>query len=373
MQPATSDQFDDLELVDHHCHGVVRTPTDRAGFEADLTEADGPGRWHETLFDTHAGLGVRRWCAPLLDLPAHAEADDYLARRAELGVAEVSRRLIGATGIADFVVDTGFQPDRLTSPGELAAFTGGRGHTIVRLEQVAESVRGAADYVAAFGAALVERARDAVGFKSIAAYRVGLDLDPARPTGAQVRSAAERWTASGDPRLTDAVLIRHGIWTALDLAKPLQFHVGYGDRDVALDRCDPLHLMPLLRATASLEVPVMLLHNYPFHRNAGFLAQVFDHVFVDVGLAVQNVGPRATTVLAELLELAPWGSVLFSTDAFALPELYLVSTVLFRRALAGVLIEGVADGAWSARDADRFAAMITSGNARRAYRLTRRP
>ncbi len=61
--------------------------------------------------------------------------------------------------------------------------------------------------------------------------------------------------------------------------------------------------------------------------------------------------------------------MLFSTDAFALPELYLVSTLGFRRALTGVLRGGVRDGAWTSADADRFAGMVTSGNARRAYAL----
>ena len=40
-----------------------------------------------------------------------------------------------------------------------------------------------------------------------------------------------------------------------------------------------------------------------------------------------------------------------------------------RAALRDVLLGGVDEGAWSARDADRFAAMVTSGNARRAYGL----
>ncbi len=370
-----SDPVGALPLVDHHCHGVRRGPLDRPAFEADLTEAGGPGRWHGSLFDTHAGLAVRRWCAPVLDLEAHCSPDEYLARRAELGPEEVNRRLIGAAGIGDFLVDTGFEPDALTSPGELAAFGGGRGHEIVRLEQVAESVRAADDftpesYADAFGAALTARAADAVGFKSIAAYRIGLDLDPARPSERAVARAAAAW-ADGD-RLADPTLIRHGIWTALEHGRPLQFHVGYGDNDVELARCDPLLLMPLLRATAPLDVPIMLLHNYPFHRHAGYLAQVFDHVFVDVGLAVQNVGPRTGALLAELLELAPFGSVLFSTDAFALPELYPVSATLFRRALAGLLLDGVREQTWTAADAERFAAMITGDNARRAYGLDAR-
>ena len=129
------------------------------------------------------------------------------------------------------------------------------------------------------------------------------------------------------------MLTRFAFWTGVDLGLPVQFHVGYGDSDIDLHRCDPLLLTPLLRATAGTGVPIMLLHNYPFHRHAGYLAQVFDHVFVDVGLTMHGVGNRAREVLAELFELAPFGAVLFSTDAFGLAELYAVSTALFRDAL----------------------------------------
>lgn len=363
------DALDGVDLVDHHCHGVRATALERPAFEADLTEGGGPGRWHRSMFDTQAGLAVRRWCAPLLDLPPHADADSYLARRAELGVDEVNARLLRAAGIADFVVDTGFLGDVLTPPADLAALAGARAHEIVRLEQVAEQVIGSSDYADGFRAELAERAASAVGFKSIAAYRVGLDLDPERPSDFEVRAAAEAWARSGEPRLIDRVLIRFGIWTALEHRMPLQFHVGYGDSDVDLLRCDPLHLTPLLRATQDRGVPIMLLHNYPFHRHAAYLAQVFDHVFVDVGLAVQNVGPAARNVVSELLELAPFGSVLFSTDAFGLAELYLTSTMLFRRALSAVLDDGIREDAWTAADAERIAHLIGAGNARRAYAL----
>ncbi len=77
------------------------------------------------------------------------------------------------------------------------------------------------------------------------------------------------------PRLADEVLHRFFIWCGADLGLPIQFHVGYGDRDIDLHRCNPLLLTGLLRALEPTGVPVMLLHNYPYHREAGYLAQVF--------------------------------------------------------------------------------------------------
>ena len=126
----------------------------------------------------------------------------------------------------------------------------------------------------------------------------------------------------------------------MDLRLPVQFHVGYGDSDVDLHRCNPLLLTPLLRAIQPTGVPVMLLHNYPYHREAGYLAQVFPHVYVDAGLATHNLGARAPALLAEALELAPYGKFLYSSDAFGLPELYYLGAALFRSALSAFLRDG---------------------------------
>jgi predicted TIM-barrel fold metal-dependent hydrolase len=363
----------DLPLVDHHCHGLVRRDLERPEFEAMLTEAAAPSPLGGSLFDSQIGLAVRRWCAPVLDLPTHAPAVEYLARRSELGADEVNRRLLAATGTQTFLVDTGYLPEPITTPDELAALTGGRAREIVRLEALAEEVLaegGAADFGERFRTRLAARAADAAGVKSIAAYRAGLALEGARPSDAEVALAADRvLTAGGGLRIADPVLHRFLVWSGIDLQLPVQFHVGYGDADVDLHRGDPLLLTDLLRATEPAGVPVMLLHNYPFHRNAGYLAQVFGHVFVDVGLATHNVGHRSGALLAELLELAPFGKVLFSSDAFGLAELYLLGTVLFRRGLGRYLAEGVTEDAWTASDAARIAAMIGAGNAERAYRL----
>ena len=369
--------WDAVPLVDHHCHGVLRGDLDRAGFEKLMTEADAPSPLGTTLFDSLIGLAIRRWCAPVLDLPAHASADGYLARRAELGADEVNRRFLATTGTSDYLVDGGYRPDLLTSAAELGALAAARAHDIVRLEVLAEDVAragtSAAGFADACGESLAKRATSAVGCKSIAAYRVGLRLAGARPADDEVRAAAGRWLSdvdrSGTVRLAEPVLHRFLVWLAVEQRLPVQFHVGYGDSDVDLAECDPLLLTDLLRATAPTGVPMLLLHNYPFHRNAGYLAQVFPHVFADVGLATHNVGLRADAVLAEALELVPFGKFLFSSDAFGLAEHYHLGTVLFRRALSRFLASALEHDELTAADAQRIAELIGHRNARRAYRL----
>ena len=158
-------------------------------------------------------------------------------------------------------------------------------------------------------------------------------------------------------------------WTALEIGMPLQIHVGYGDADLDLLRADPLRLTAFLRATEKLEVPVLLLHNYPYHRNAAYLAQVYSHVFLDVGLAVHNTGALSQALIRETLETAPFGKVLFSSDAYGLAELYYLGAELFRRGLSTILGELIKADEMTSADADHVAALIARDNARRVYGL----
>ena len=113
------------------------------------------------------------------------------------------------------------------------------------------------EYAGAFRAAAEEAVRrpGVVAVKSVAAYRTGFDLDPARPTYAEVTRAAALWGARGG-RLTDPVLMRHLLWTAVGLGLPLQLHAGFGDSDLRLHRADPSLLTDWLRLTTLPSLPI---------------------------------------------------------------------------------------------------------------------
>ncbi|MCP3817023.1 amidohydrolase family protein [Streptomyces sp. A3M-1-3] len=359
-------------LVDHHCHGVLRADPDPAVFESFLTESDAPAAPGTTYFDTQLGFAVRRWCPPVLGLAPHCPPEQYLARRRELGGPEATELLLRYCGIAEFLVDTGL-PGDLTTPRELAAAAGGTSREIVRLEQLAERTADTTKDGDAFLAAMDQRitaaAHTAAGFKSVAAYRYGLDLAPDPPAPAEVRETAARWLTGrrAGGRLSDPVLLRHLLWSAALTGLPLQLHTGFGDPDLRLHRSDPLLLTDFVRAVRPTGCPLILLHGYPYHRGAAYLASVFPHVYADVGLALGHTGARAGAVLAEMLELTPFGKLLFSTDAYGLPELYVVGAQLFREALTRLLTGWAGTGAWSTADARRVGAMIAAENARRVY------
>lgn len=373
-----ADAVDGLALVDHHVHPVFGNNLPRAVFEELITESDRAAPAGTTRFDSQLGIAVRRWCAPVLGLPPAAEPDDYLARRAELGPAEATRLLLRATGTACYLVDTGYVLDGLLGLEPMAEAAAAGVAEIVRLESVAERAVAAGGATAAgfaerFRAALWDQAAGACGVKSIIGYRFGLDFDPAPPAAAEITAAAGRWLAEieqgGPVRVTDPVLLRHLLWTGVERGLPVQIHTGFGDPDADLRRCNPLFLRGFLERSEPSGVPIMLLHCYPYHREAGALAQAYPHVYLDVGLALNHVGARASAVVAESMELAPFGQVLFSSDAFGPAELHYLGALQWRRATAATLGAWVAAGDWTAADAVRVAEMIGAGNARRVYRL----
>jgi predicted TIM-barrel fold metal-dependent hydrolase len=367
------DELADLgPLIDHHCHALALDDLDRPAFEALMNEAAGPSRLGTTFFDSMLGLAIRRWCAPVLGLESHALAEDYLVRRQELGT-EASRLLAAAAGIEIFMIDTGIDDHRLCSPADVAAMAGGTAYEVVRLEALAEDLLQSGTAVGDLAEAIEQSLQEstAVAAKSIAAYRVGLDLPPNPPAADTLVAAlaALRPTASGRYRIADPVISAWLAWTAIKIRMPLQIHVGYGDADIDLRHADPLRLTPFLRATEKLGVPVLLLHNYPYHRNAAYLAQVFAHVFMDVGLAVHNAGALSQTLVRETVELVPFGKLLFSSDAYGLAELYYLGAELFRRALLAVLGELIKANEMISQDADHVASLIARDNARRVYGL----
>jgi hypothetical protein len=369
---------DAVPLVDHHVHGATRDDLDDDLFLSMITESDRPGAPGTSQWDSQVGFAIRRWCAPLLDLEPHAPGQAYLSRRRELGAAEVNRRLLRACGVADWLVDTGFGADQLLDVPAMAQVSGARAREVVRLEAIAEQLAGSGVDAADYGAALARAVAGAVqggaiGTKTVLAYRTGFDIDHARPSPEAVTTAAAAWlaevTGTGVARLTDPTLIAHGVWTALDAGLPLQVHVGLGDTDLDLHRVNPLLLTPLLRASEQLGTPVLLLHCWPFHREAGYLAQMFPHVYFDLGLAINYLGAQSRQVVAESLEVAPFGKQLYSSDAWGPAELHVLGARLWRRAITAVTAEWVADGDWAPADAARVVALIGAENARRIYPL----
>ena len=177
-----------------------------------------------------------------------------------------------------------------------------------------------------------------VGLKTIAAYRTGLELERLDWVVFTALEANER---TGNPL-------------------PVQVHCGFGDWDLYLPWADPGHLKPLIERFA--ETRFVLLHCYPFVREAGWLAHVYGNVWFDLSLTIPHVS-RPAEMMSQALELAPVSKLLYASDAARTPELYYLAAKWWREALADVLPELL--GADEAEDAAR---MILRENALALYR-----
>jgi uncharacterized protein len=363
-----ADHIAGVPLIDQHMHGCWLTAGDRQRFENGLNEANTePLADFDSGFDSQLGFAVRAHCAPLLGLPKHADPQTYWQRRSQIAEAELGRIFLHAAGVSDWLVDTGYA-DGVADVAQLAQWSGGRAHEVVRLEQVAEQAAHASgDYASAFKEILHRGAAAAVGTKSILAYRGGFDGDLTEPSAAEVAEAAARWRDSGGVRLEDRVLLRFGLHQALRVGKPLQFHVGFGDRECDLHKANPLYLLDFLRQSG--DTPIVLLHCYPYEREAGYLAQAFNNVYLDGGLSINHLGARSPAFIARLLELAPFRKILYSSDGFGPVELHYLGTRLWRNGIHRVLSGFVDDGDWSEADAVRVVDLIAHDNATRIYRL----
>jgi len=366
-------------LIDHHCHGVSPEELDEKRFQALFSESYRPPPAGTNEFQKPLGLAIRAFCAPLLDLEPHVSGAAYVERRLALGAAEVNRRMLRAANLECLIVDTGHRSNAIHGFVETGALAGRPSHEVVRLEAIIEEVAAtgvsADGFSAAFAQRLAERSATAVGLKSIVAYRCTFAIPQTAPTLAEVATAAGSWFKTAEKagrfRVADPTLIRHGLWTGADLCRsrklPLQLHVGFGDPDIYMHACDPTRFTDFIAAMENWQVPITLLHNWPFLKEAQWLSEVFENVYYDAGVILNYGAAESVRILREALQIGKFQKFMFSTDAFGLSELYYLGALLFRRALSRIFDEWIADGYCTAKDADEIVSLFATGNARRIY------
>ena len=275
------------------------TPATLDEFRGLFSESPDPRQWPHIA----TGVTYRRAIAAVAELLG-CEPDERAVyeRRLATDPSAYAATLLRATNTELLFVDDGYPPtDVGTTWEELRDLAGCRARPVLRLELRGD--RAAAETATA-------RERGYVALKTIAAYRGGLDR-----VSEHVVAALEANEATGAPL-------------------PVQVHCGFGASDLWLARADPSHRKP--RIERFHETRFVLLHCYPFVREAGWLAHVYGNVFFDLSLTIPHVS-RPVSALEEALELAPLSKLLYASDAARTPELYYVAARWWRDALAAVL------------------------------------
>ncbi len=242
------------------------------------------------------------------------------------------------------------------------------------LEQLLDHHNSATRLLNAFEGHLRELAPTVAAFKSVVAYRSGLDIG--RHNLVELERAYSELrrslTSSQTPRITSKPLLDSMLWTALKVAsetgKVVQFHTGYGDPTLDMRLANPLGLRAVLEAPELRGLKIVLLHGYPYLREAGFLASSYPGVYLDLGLTIPAGSVHAMrTALHEATHLAPISKVLISTSARHSPEMFWIAARWGRRIVAQVLEQAVYNGDLTNEETEWAAQRILSLNAAELY------
>lgn len=370
-------ELSDIPIVDNHANNLLKPEANaKYPYAAAFTEGRSP-----EIIDGHAkqSLSYRRSLRDIAALlECEAEESAILAKRKQLGWQQLTEICFRAAKLDALLLDDRFLADKMLPLEWHQKFVPVR--RLLRVEAIAESLLAHAKnfetFREMFRAEIDPPPPEVVAFKTIAAYRTGLDIEVVSPEEAELNFNAIKKTIGDKPvRLHDKTLIDFAVTTALFAAAkhgiPVQFHTGFGDPDLDLRLANPLHLRPLMEENRFRKAQFVLLHaSYPYTREAGYLASVYPNVYLDFGVAVPHLSVAGMRcVLGELLELTPTTKVMYSSGARLIPELYYLGAKWGREILGQVLEGAVEDGDLSAREADDVAIAFLWGNARELYEL----
>jgi hypothetical protein len=371
-----------IPILDHHCHAFLRGATSYSALEFQRFFSEGGD---DTIVAEHTPNSVFfRWAIKELAqfFECASTTESVLAARAEIPLNELGTRMLRDTNILILLIDYGLGgADRMSIAEMKASLPEWRIEPILRLETMAQELilkYDTLDQVIEAFVATVEGARAAghVGLKSIIAYRTGLAIrETSRGEAAEAFGPVkERARRDGTVRLADKPLNDYLILRALDVAEkqmlPLQFHTGLGDNDLNMLYANPLHMRSLFESSQYKHVPFVLLHaSYPYVRELGYLASLYSNVWMDLGLAVPFATVDIPSVWRQALSLTPISKILFSTDAYSLPDIYWLAGRWGRWGLAQVLDELIAIRAFTQDEALDAAGQILHGNAEKLYEV----
>jgi hypothetical protein len=372
-----------VPVVDNHCHPLEIASTKKSPDEwrRYFSEAvdDGAGN----RFTVGSAFYRRLISAMASYHHVENEEEAVLEARASYSTEELARRLFEDANIEGVVVDLGFPPGESCLSRE--AFIEATNTSYGALLRVELLFQQRIAELSHYGA-LVECLRNDLGdlrgagytgLKSIAGYRTGLQIE--RWSDEDVRSAfdaaRDEVAKTGSVRLGYKPLLDTLLHLALSHAErdqlPVQFHVGYGDHDVDLQRASPLLLRGLMEDDGYRHVPFVLLHGcWPYFREGAFLSSIYHNVFFDVSFGIPFLGAvELRTVTRAALGTAPFGKIMYSSDGARVPEIFWMAAHDGRTILSSVLNEMADAGDLTIDQSRDVAEQILRTNARALYGL----
>ncbi|MEM1678282.1 MAG: amidohydrolase family protein [Ignisphaera sp.] len=234
------------------------------------------------------------------------------------------------------------------------------------------------DFVADIEHTIEKFAKDSryVGFKSIIAYRTGLDIswrdeDEARKefTECKEKHCEQTWFGPVIRILREYVLSLV-VERCRKYGKVVQIHTGIGDKDILLSKSFPHLLFQFLKDERTRKTKIVLVHGgYPNVAITSYLANAFPNVYMDISVATPFGLANLEHRIREALELAPASKIMYASDGYYTPELHWISAVALRKALISLLKEWLSLDLIDLSDALEIAERILYKNAVNVYSL----
>ena len=323
---------------------------------------------------TVLGIVMIRWLARHLGCEPTRESVTA-ARESALRTDAVAytKGLLDAAGVVAVLADEGY-PQPPIPATEFSGTIGVSVHRVARLEPwILQHREGSFDdLVSGVEAEAIDAASDpnCVAFKSIVAYRTGLDVGD--PTSSEAADALVAWR-DDDWRETRRhakpvrdFLIRRALAVAAANDRPFHFHCGGGDPDINLAHASPQGLFPLLVDVQ--RQPVLLVHSgYPWVREAAYIASVLPNVYLELSELIPWGWGQVEWALEMLVGTVPAAKVLYGSDEAGEPESFWASALLARAALPRVLARFVDRDYVSVDQAERLGRLVLADACRRSH------
>ena len=319
-------------------------------------------------------LAMRRWLAAHLDCEPSREAVTA-ARDAAIRADAVAytRGLLDAAGVVAVLSDEGF-PQPPIGAEEFSSTIGVTVHRVTRLEPWILQHRDGSfdDLVTGVEAEATDAVSDpnCVAFKSIVAYRTGLDVGDPSPSDAAAaftRWRDDEWAETREhAKPVRDFLIRRTLAVARANDRPFHFHCGGGDPDINLAFAGPTSIFPLLVDVQNQ--PVVLVHSgYPWVREAAYVASVLPNVYLELSELIPWGWGQVEWALEMLVGTVPAAKLLYGSDEAGEPEAFWASALLARSALERVLGRFVDRDYLSTGDAEDLGRLVLANACRRLH------
>ncbi len=307
--------------------------------------------------------------------------DDFISVRSRQQDTTYTRMLFDDISLGAIIVDDGFRPKDMVTPVQFATLSQRPIFLCRRLEPILESCLAKAgsfnELEEMFQHELLRSDPvPPVALKTICGYRGGLDIELVKKQAA-AKDFERIKKIAAKRRITRCELYHYFVMQSFELAAchdlPMQVHAGIGDDDADLKQCNPLLMQNLFRISTLQKTRFVLLHCYPFVREAAFLCSLYANVYMDLSLALNIVSTSGQQLISEALATAPASKILAGTDGHTCPETHWYAALCWKRALSSVLTQLVDDRMLTVPQVQQIAGMILHENANRLYKLQNTP